>query len=107
MIQRDCTQFRKHMETDLDLILEDGEILIVSCKDDRKVVILSEEAYNNLLENIYIMENKANHDWLSESLKQLENGKTIAENEDLLKISEEFINRNREAYTWLAKGPED
>ena len=39
------------------------------------VVTLSEEAYNNLMENIYIMGNKANYDWLMESKAQLEKGK--------------------------------
>ena len=34
--------------------------------------MLSEEAYNNLMENAYIMGNKANYDWLMESKSQLE-----------------------------------
>ena len=37
--------------------------------------MLSEESYNNLMENIYVMGNKANYDWLMESIAQLENGK--------------------------------
>ena len=36
--------------------------------------MLSEEVYNNLMENAYIMGNKANYDWLMESKIQLENG---------------------------------
>lgn len=34
--------------------------------------MLSEESYNNLIENIYVMGNKANYDWLLESKEQLE-----------------------------------
>ena len=30
-------------------------------------VMMSEEAYNNLMENVYVMGNKANYDWLIES----------------------------------------
>ena len=37
--------------------------------------MLSEESYNNLMENVYIMGNKANFDWLMESKEQLERGK--------------------------------
>ena len=37
--------------------------------------MLSEEMYNNLLENIHVMGNKANYDWLTESKTQLEEGK--------------------------------
>ena len=36
--------------------------------------MMSEEAYNNLMENIHVMGNKANYDWLMESKAQLENG---------------------------------
>lgn len=32
-------------------------------------------SYNNFLENLYIMGNKANYDWLVESKAQLESGK--------------------------------
>ena len=35
---------------------------------------MSEEAYNNLMENVYVMGNKANYDWLMESKVQLESG---------------------------------
>jgi antitoxin YefM len=34
----------------------------------------SEKAYQNLVENIYILDNKANYDWLMESMAQLERG---------------------------------
>ena len=36
--------------------------------------MLSEEAYNNLMENIYVMGNKENYDWLMKGKAQLENG---------------------------------
>ncbi len=36
--------------------------------------MLSEESYNNMMENIYVMGNKNNYDWLMESKSQLEKG---------------------------------
>ena len=36
--------------------------------------MISEEAYNNLMENVYVMGNKTNYDWLMESKSQLERG---------------------------------
>lgn len=36
--------------------------------------MLSEETYNNLMENIYVMGNKENNDWLMKGKAQLENG---------------------------------
>lgn len=42
--------------------------------------MLSEETYNNLMENVYVMGNKANYDWLMESKAQLEKGKSSVHN---------------------------
>ena len=39
------------------------------------MVMLSEESYNNMMENIYVMGTKSNYDWLMESKEQLEKGK--------------------------------
>ncbi len=36
--------------------------------------MLSEETYNNLMKNIYVMGNKENYDWLMKGKAQLENG---------------------------------
>ena len=38
--------------------------MIVTRKDNKNVVMISEESYNNLVENIYVMGNKENYDWL-------------------------------------------
>lgn len=42
--------------------------------------MLSEESYNNLMENIYVMGNKANYDWLMESMEQLKKGQISTHN---------------------------
>lgn len=38
------------------------------------------ESYNNLMENVYVMGNKANYDWLMESKAQLEKGNVSLHN---------------------------
>ena len=75
MIAVNYTQFRNKMKSHMDLVTEDYEAMVVTRKGNKNVVIISEETYNNLLENIYVMGNKANYDWLVESKKQLEEGK--------------------------------
>ena len=75
MIALNYSQFRENMKTNLDLVTNDYESLIITRKEHKNVVILSEESYNNLIENAYIMGNKANYDWLMESKSQLEKGK--------------------------------
>ena len=52
--------------------------MIITRKNNRNVVMLSEESYNNLMENIHVMGNKTNYDWLMESKAQLEKGKFSA-----------------------------
>lgn len=49
-------------------------VVIVTRKDNKNVVMISEEFYNNLMENVYVMGNKANYDWLMRGKAQLENG---------------------------------
>lgn len=74
MIAVNYSQVRKNMKTYMDKATNDFETIIVTRKN-KNVVIISEEAYNNLLENAYLSKDKANYDWLMESKKQLESGK--------------------------------
>ena len=76
MIAVNYTQFRNEMKRNMDLVTDGFETLIVARKENKNVVVISEEAYNNLLENIHVMGNKFNYDWLMESKKQLESGRT-------------------------------
>ena len=68
------TTLRDNMKTCMDKVTDDYETMIVTRKNNRNVVLLSEETYNNLMENLYLVGNKANYDWLMESKAQLENG---------------------------------
>jgi antitoxin YefM len=74
MLAVNYTTLRENMKTYMDKITDDYETMIVTRKDNKNVVMLSEETYNNIMENIYVMGNKNNYDWLMESKAQLENG---------------------------------
>lgn len=74
MLAVNYTTLRENMKAYMDRITDDYETMIVTRKDNKNVVMLSEESYNNLMENAYIMGNKANYDWLMESKAQLERG---------------------------------
>ena len=78
MLAVNYTTLRDNMKSYMDKVTDDYETMIVTRKDNRNVVMLSEESYNNLIENVYVMGNKANYDWLMESKEQLEKGKTSA-----------------------------
>ena len=84
MLAVNYTTLRENMKTYMDKVTDDYETMIVTRKDNKNVVMLSEESYNNLMENVYIMGNKANYDWLMESKRQLEKGNTSTH--DLIEV---------------------
>ena len=86
MLAVNYSQFRDKMKAHMDMVTEDFETVIVTRKT-KNVVMISEDAYNNLLENAYIMREKANYDWLMESKRQLEAGKS--KRHDLIEVAGE------------------
>lgn len=78
MLAVNYTTLRENMKAYMDQVTDDYETMIVTRKDNRNVVMLSEESYNNLMENIHVLGNKNNYDWLMESKAQLEAGKASA-----------------------------
>ena len=54
------TQFRDHMKTYMDKATDNYDPVFITRKENRNVVLMSEEVYNNLLENVYLLGNKAN-----------------------------------------------
>lgn len=75
MLAVNYTNLRDNMKSYMDQITDDYETMIVTRKNNKNVVMMSEEAYNNLMENVYVMGNKANYDWVMESKAQLEGKK--------------------------------
>ena len=75
MLAVNYTNFRENMKDYMDKATNDYETMIVTRKNNKNVVMISEETYNNLMENVYVMGNKSNYDWLMESKEQLESGK--------------------------------
>jgi antitoxin YefM len=69
------TEFRKRMKQDLDQVNEDHEILIISRKGNKDVVVLSLEDYNAMQETAYLLSSGKNAARLIESIKELEEGK--------------------------------
>ena len=87
MLAVNYTSLRDNMKSYMDQVTDDYETMIVTRKNNKNVVMMSEEAYNNLMENIHVMGNKANYDWLMESKEQLENGNFSSHT--LIEVSED------------------
>lgn len=67
MLAINYTNLRDNMKTYTDKVTEDYETMIVTRKNNKNIVMISEEAYNNLMENAYIMRDKANSENIKES----------------------------------------
>ncbi len=80
MLAVNYTNLRESMKSCMDKVTDDYETMIVTRKNNRNIVMMSEESYNNLLENLHIMGNKTNYDWLMESKAQLESGSISVHN---------------------------
>lgn len=85
MLAVNYTNLRDNMKAYMDKVTDDYETMIVTRKDNKNVVMISEEAYNNLMENVHVMGNKSNYDWLMESKAQLERGNIAVH--DLIEVS--------------------
>lgn len=75
MLAVNYSMLRENMKSCMDKVTDDYETMIVTRKNNKNVVIISEESYNNMMENLHLVGNKANYDWLMESKKQLEEGR--------------------------------
>ena len=69
---------RNNLKDVLDKVAEDCETVIVTRKEEKNVVLMSLEQYNNLVENDFIFGNKKYLNRLLESKKQVEQGKVIS-----------------------------
>ena len=80
MLAINYSTLRNSMKKYFDIITDSIETIVVTRKSGNNIVMMSEETYNNLIENSYLTQNKTNYDWLMESKSQLESGKTIDKN---------------------------
>lgn len=64
---------QKNMSDCFDKVNSNCETMVVT-RDEGNFVIMTEDAYNSLLENVYIYSSRANYEWLMQSKSQLENG---------------------------------
>ena len=85
MLAINYTNLRDNMKNCMDKVTDDYETIIVTRKNNKNVVMISEAAYNNLMENIHVMGNKANYDWLMQSKRQLEQG--LSGSHELVKVT--------------------
>lgn len=86
MIAKNYSDVRNNMKSICDMIVDDGETVIVTRKDDKHIVMISLDEYNNLMENMHVRKSTNNYQRILESRDQLEHGKTIEKTDEDLGI---------------------
>ena len=79
MLTVNCSDLRENLKSYMDAASDDFETVVVTRKENRNIVMISEAVYNNIMENMHLLSNKENYDWLMESKAQLEAGRVITE----------------------------
>ena len=68
------TAARKHLAETMDKICDDHEVVIITRKNARAVVVMSLEDYNAIEETAYLLRSPTNAANLRESIQQYESG---------------------------------
>ena len=76
MLAVNYSTLRNNLTQYCDLTTDDMETVVVTRKNEKNIVMLSLEAYNNLMENLFIVSNRQNYQHVLEGVRQLEAGRT-------------------------------
>ena len=87
MLAVNYTELRGNMKKCMDKVSDDFETLIVTRKKNKNIVMISEETYNNMMENMHLIGNEENYKWLMESKRQLKEG--MLQMKELIEVSED------------------
>ena len=71
------SSLRDNLKSYMDRVTDDYETLIITRKNNKNVVMMPLDEYNNLMENLHLIGNEANYAALTKSLKQLEQGHVV------------------------------
>lgn len=80
MIATNYSEVRNNLKTYCDKATKDYETIIITRKNNENVVLMSEEEYNNLIENLYIRSNLKHYQNLVKSIEEAERGEIESHN---------------------------
>lgn len=82
MLAVNYSELRNNLKDYCDRAIDNMETILVTRKDNRNVVVISLEEYNNLVENSYIMSDPEYYKELVKRAKDVENGEHLVEVKD-------------------------
>jgi prevent-host-death family protein len=70
------TEFRNNLTENLNVVNDDGDIVVVSRSKGKNVVVMSLEEYNSLQETLHLVSSAANRKRLDEAIEEMNSGKS-------------------------------
>jgi antitoxin YefM len=71
------TEFRNNLAESLNIVNDDGDIVIVSRSKGKNVVVMSLEEYNSIQETLHLTSTVTNRKRLDKAVKNMNEGKYI------------------------------
>jgi antitoxin YefM len=75
MLATSPSDVRKNLKSYMDKVVDNSEALIITRPEGREVVMLSKTEYDNIVENVRVLGNRKNREWLLLGKSQAESGK--------------------------------
>jgi antitoxin YefM len=69
------SEFRNNLAENLNVVNDDGDIVVVSRSKGKNVVVMSLEEYNSIQEMLYLTSTKSNRKRLEDAVDEMKKGK--------------------------------
>lgn len=69
------SEFRNNLAENLNVVNDDGDIVVVSRSKGKNVVVMSLEEYNSIQETLHLNSSKVNRKRLEEAIDEMKKGK--------------------------------
>ncbi len=71
------SEFRNNLAENLNMVNDDGDIVVVSRSKGKNVVVISLDEYNSIMETLHLGSTKANRKRLDEAIEEMNKGKYV------------------------------
>ena len=71
------SEARKNLASLMDSVCDDSDVVVITRRKARPVVLMSLDEYNSILETAHLLRSPANAERLLESIAELQQGKAV------------------------------
>lgn len=71
------SEFRNNLAENLNVVNDDGEVVVVARSKGKNVVLMSLDEYNSIVESLHLTSSKANRKRLDEAIEEMNKGKFV------------------------------